>query len=228
MKAERNITTGSAAPSKKRAMYWKRLQFLDTVDDERETFSNANVEPLDENEIQNDNVDDPPENDIDDIYTQPTTVQRSETKQNEVVQPVEVSGNKKQDKRFRKDKDIVSLLKVHEEERKETRRRLDELMRQEPADDIDLFFQTMAATVKKFNPKLKTQAKMKVFNVITELEMQSQTLSDGAQCMSTFNYDTSLSLSTSANSPFSNDSSSIVDPVDQFLNCMLPKEKNYN
>lgn len=42
--------------SKELAVYWSRLLFLDTIDDERDTFSNANAEAVNDNDIHNDTV----------------------------------------------------------------------------------------------------------------------------------------------------------------------------
>ncbi|XP_054263972.1 uncharacterized protein LOC128987244 [Macrosteles quadrilineatus] len=41
-----------------------------------------------------------------------------------------------------------------------------------PDDEIELFFKAMAATVKKFSPKLKVETKSKIFTVVTELELK--------------------------------------------------------
>lgn len=216
MKAEKNMTTGSAAPSKKRAQYWKSLRFLDTVDDERDTFSNAIVEPVDDPDIQIDSVEEQLEEVVDE-HTETVHVEPTQAKECQIKRHAEPSTSTKQDKRVRKDKDIVRLLKARSEERNETMKRLDLLMTPESADEIDLFFTAMAATVKKFNPRLKTEAKMKVFNLITRMEMENHNATDAAQCLNNFMQDSSLSASTSA-SPYSNEYLDI-DPVEKILNC---------
>lgn len=42
----------------------------------------------------------------------------------------------------------------------------------EKEDPFDLFFKSMALTVKRFSPHLKIRAKKAVFNIITELEIE--------------------------------------------------------
>lgn len=39
---------------------------------------------------------------------------------------------------------------------------------EEKEDEIDLFFKTMAATVKKFTPMEKTEAKMNIFKIVSD------------------------------------------------------------
>lgn len=119
MKAEKNMTTGSAAPSKKRAQYWKSLRFLDTVDDERDTFSNAIVEPVDDPDIQIDSVEEQLEEVVDE-HTETVHVEPTQAKECQIKRHAEPSTSTKQDKRVRKDKDIVRLLKARSEERNET------------------------------------------------------------------------------------------------------------
>lgn len=213
------MTTGSAAPSKKRAGYWNRLRFLDTVEDERATFSNANTETV--NDTQN-YSDEDVDNEVVDNHTENVPAQPTQKKEYEMKRPAEPCGSTKQDKRSRKNNDIVRLLQAREEERNETIKRLDQIMETpEHTDEIDLFFQSMAATVKKFNPRMKTEAKMKVFNLIAQMEMQSHSVAANPQRMTTFNYDSSLSASTSAHSTYANDYYSDVEPVDTILNCQF-------
>ncbi|KAJ4449198.1 hypothetical protein ANN_00595 [Periplaneta americana] len=54
-----------------------------------------------------------------------------------------------------------------------TREYLEKMMKPEAEDETDLFFRTMAATVKKFDPEVRTEAKMKIFSLVTEMEVRS-------------------------------------------------------
>ena len=40
-------------------------------------------------------------------------------------------------------------------------------------DPIDIFFESIAATVKQFTPELKIKAKTDVFRIVSELEVQN-------------------------------------------------------
>lgn len=53
-------------------------------------------------------------------------------------------------------------------------------------DSIDIFFKSMALTVKQFSPEFKIRAKMDVLKIINELELQNLKSSD--QNSSTSNY----------------------------------------
>lgn len=207
------MTTGSAAPSKKRAQYWKSLRFLDTVDDERDTFSNAIVEPVDDPDIQIDSVEEQLEEVVDEhtetVHVEPTKQRNAKLN---VTQNHRLVLNRI--KEYEKIRTLYAYLKHVQ---KNVMKRLDLQMTPESADEIDLFFTAIAATVKKFNPRLKTEAKMKVFNLITRMEMENHNATYAAQCLNNFMQDSSLSASTSA-SPYSNEYVDI-DPVEKILNC---------
>lgn len=68
----------------------------------------------------------------------------------------------------------MELLKNKKEERLKFRKHSDKILEPEEVDDIDLFFKTMAATVKKFEPEDRTEVKMKIFSIVTEMEIHSQ------------------------------------------------------
>ncbi|CAI6353067.1 unnamed protein product [Macrosiphum euphorbiae] len=64
---------------------------------------------------------------------------------------------------------------------------MQELTKTEEAEDsIDVFFKSMALTVKQFSPELKIKAKMDVLKVINELELKNLKSLD--QTGSTSNY----------------------------------------
>lgn len=64
----------------------------------------------------------------------------------------------------------MAFLKKSIDERKEI---LNEINKDQEEDPIDVFFKSMALTVKQFSSNLKIKAKKEVFNIITELEMEN-------------------------------------------------------
>lgn len=86
----------------------------------------------------------------------------------------EKSTESKPNKKVRKNSTLVDILKSRQTEREIHRQKIELLLEKKQEDEMDLFFKTMAATTKNFSPELKRQAKIKVFNIITELEAQHQ------------------------------------------------------
>lgn len=67
------------------------------------------------------------------------------------------------------DSSIVRILNSRKSAR-DHRRKIELLLEKREEDEKDLFFKTMAYTTKNFSKKLKRQAIIKVFNIITHLE----------------------------------------------------------
>lgn len=87
-------------------------------------------------------------------------------------------------KRQKKTENLIEILNKRSEDRN---RLMQELTKPEKYEDsIDIFFKSMALTVKEFSPELKIIAKMDVLKVINELELQNLKSSD--QTSSTSNY----------------------------------------
>lgn len=108
------------------------------------------------------------------------------------------------DKRFRKDKNVVELLKQRQDERAHYIKCIEKIIEPDTEDEIDLFFKTMVATVKKFDQEIKTEAKVKIFNLVTEMEIRNQRSARSVETLSTFNYNSSRpSSSSSYNTYFS-------------------------
>jgi len=85
---------------------------------------------------------------------------------------IEFKGKKRQ----KKTEAFIEVLNKRSEERN---RLLQELTKtEEEKDPIDVFFRSMALTVKQFSPELKIKAKMDVFKIINELELQNLKPSD--------------------------------------------------
>lgn len=68
----------------------------------------------------------------------------------------------------------VDSLKIIAEGRPRGRTYADAILEPNSEDEIDLFFKAMAATVKKFCPADRTEAKMKIFGVISVIETRQQ------------------------------------------------------
>jgi len=78
-------------------------------------------------------------------------------------------------KRQKKTEAFIEVLNKRSEERN---RLFQELTKTEEEDPIDVFFRSMTLTVKQFSPELKIKAKMNVFKIINELELQNLKPSD--------------------------------------------------
>lgn len=88
-------------------------------------------------------------------------------------------------KRNRPNDTLLQLLKNKEQERQHLGKYVDQLMGSSEESEIDLLFKSLAATVKKFQPEDVIEAKMKIFNVVTEIELRNQRARRSR--MSTFN-----------------------------------------
>ena len=158
-------STGQPA-KKKRAIYWERLQFLNTVENERTTFSNvlSLMENKEDNPEQSSNQ--IPEQESQETLT--VTTAPSPDSQRSVCR---TPSSKSRRERFA----IQKYLEQRNEERAHFQRCIEDLVKQpENENDIDLFFKTMAATVKKFKPDLATKTKASVFKIVTEMEILNQ------------------------------------------------------
>lgn len=69
---------------------------------------------------------------------------------------------------------LLQYLKERQKDRVHFQNCLEQLSKSPAEDDVDMFFKTMAMTVKKFPPNLVTETKMKVFQVVTEAELLNQ------------------------------------------------------
>lgn len=94
---------------------------------------------------------------------------------------IELKGKKRQ----KKTEAFIEVLNKRSEERN---RLFQELTKTEVEDPIDVFFRSMALTVKQFSPELKIKAKMDVFKIINELELQNLKPSDLQTCGSSNSY----------------------------------------
>lgn len=88
-------------------------------------------------------------------------------------------------KRNKTNDTLLQLLRNKEQERQQLGKYVDQIMGSSEENEIDLLFKSLAATVKKFQPEDITAAKMKIFNVVTEIEIRNQRTRRSR--MSTFN-----------------------------------------
>lgn len=208
-KLEKNPGTGSAAAVKKRASYWERLRFLDNVQDERESYSNTQTLPEQSITAQNlaEDIVDDPVSETDDNAREASSNDHPETSTptNKRKQDASQSQNMSEvkNKRYRQDKELTSFLKKREEERNKYTKYLEKLTEPEPqVDEIDLFFKSVAATVKKFSPGLRTQAKLEIMQTVCKFECQNQTSvtasASESRSFSTFDYATSPASTASS------------------------------
>ncbi|CAH1986481.1 unnamed protein product [Acanthoscelides obtectus] len=176
-KKEERGSTGKAT-KKKRAVYWERLQFLDTAGDERS--SSTNVLSPSSNEASN--PEEPNINNLEHSEEHETPERASE--RSPIVSSTPTSDCheaifRPPAPKSRKEKvAIQKYFQERTEDRLHLKRCLDDIVGQPLPEDneIDLFFRTMAATVKKFRPDLATKAKSSVFKIITDLEIVNQQL----------------------------------------------------
>ncbi|KAF6211570.1 hypothetical protein GE061_012083 [Apolygus lucorum] len=167
---------------KKRAGYWKRLQFLDSEEDES---SLTNVLPsaefLDMGESQEHEEDDRPNQQsslrhrsLQLTQTTPPRNTRTSTRSSNEKAVFRLPASETSKERLV----IQKYLEEREEDRVNLKRCLERFvgqpLPQENQNDIDLFFKTMAATVKKFRPDLAIKTKASVFKVVTEMELLNQ------------------------------------------------------
>lgn len=170
------MPTGSAA-AKRRAAYWDRLEFLDSVEDERRTFSNANTQDIETPAVNLEDPNDPP--DSPESQQLGSSSQRPLSQSSQAVPPpspcsqtVPASSPSEDLNTFRKppskkaettkEKSVLKeLVAERRHDREHLQTYLAKIMENESEDENDLFFKTMARTVKKFKPELITQAKKK-------------------------------------------------------------------
>ncbi|KAF6207930.1 hypothetical protein GE061_016379 [Apolygus lucorum] len=186
-KHEKGMPTGSAA-AKKRATYWDRLDFLDSVEDERRTFSNANMQDVETPAGYLEDPDDPLESE----QLNPSSSQLPLSQSSKDVPPplpcsqtVPASSPSEDLNPFRKpptkkakttkEKSVLKeLVAERRHDREHLQKYLGKIMENEPEDENDLFFKSMAQTVKKFKPALIAQAKKKIFAIVMDLEEENR------------------------------------------------------
>lgn len=171
--------TGKAA-KKKRAVYWDCLRFLDVVEDERDSFSNISEHEVtgvvdEEDKVVEECVSTEQKSDQ---STLPITSVHIPTEHTQMSSGLKTHSDDFQIPKSNKRKEnayINKYLKEKKEDRDHFKKCLEELITPEPEEDAtDMFFKTIAATVKKFRPDLATKTKAKIFQITTEMELLNQ------------------------------------------------------
>ncbi|CAI6345567.1 unnamed protein product [Macrosiphum euphorbiae] len=178
---KRKLGTGSAAPTKSKYND-DALSFLNNIEDERRTKSNiAYNENLNYSEVmENESFNQTAESEENSFSNNSGQVSL-ETDNSIVDQPLENEIRDSLTDRFRKPyekpKKIGTKDKIIEEIKKGREERLaalKEMRRGELCNDpIQIFFKSMASTVATFPPELAVEAKTRVFNIISELELRA-------------------------------------------------------
>lgn len=95
-------------------------------------------------------------------------------------------------KRSKKAETLIEILNKRSEERT---RLMQELTKPEESEDsTDVFFKSVALTVKQFPPELKIRAKTDVLKIINELELQNLKSSDRTGSTSNYVFPENLTL----------------------------------
>ncbi|KAL4148637.1 hypothetical protein QTP88_002817 [Uroleucon formosanum] len=175
------LGTGSAAPTKSKYND-DALSFLNNVEDERRTESNiAYNENLNYSEvIENESFNQTAESE-ENCFSNNSGQVSLETYSSIVDQPLENEIRDSLTDRFRKPyekpKKIGTKDKIIEEIKKGREERLAALKEMRHGelcnDPIQFFFKSMASTFATFPPELAVEAKTRVFNIISELELRA-------------------------------------------------------
>ncbi|RZF41087.1 hypothetical protein LSTR_LSTR002719 [Laodelphax striatellus] len=146
---------------KKRATYWHRLRFLDDVEDERQGFSYT------------EDRDGPtgPE-DVEDV----SIVEEVDTETNEECNFPACSTQDECGKIVEKVKSnlIVEVMKRKEETQGQLMKTIEKLITPQVTveEDIDIFLKSISSTIKQFTPAEKAEAKRKIFNLVSDIEIR--------------------------------------------------------
>ncbi|CAD7082302.1 unnamed protein product [Hermetia illucens] len=180
-------TTGKAA-KKKRPQYWQRLQFLDTVEDERTSFTNvfalsnagASFETPQQG-IGNEYEEDAPIEQTSQHlspHTSSQLTQRTNSTPSPHEERSELEFQRPNPKQRKESSVLQKYLLERKEDRKHLKRCLEDLLAYpgppQNENEIDMFFKAMAATVKQFRLDLATRTKTSVFKVVTDMELLNQ------------------------------------------------------
>ncbi|XP_017301048.1 transcription factor Adf-1 isoform X3 [Diaphorina citri] len=183
-KKEEKRSTGKAA-KKKRAVYWEKLQFLNTVEKERNSYTNIHTQTSNEESAPSEHTGIEEEEDIDE---DDPPIQASEHSAFHPLSQTETSPPSPHSrglafktpasKTIKERGAVPKYLQERKEDKVHLKRGPEELARQplpqEKDHEIDLFFKTMAATVKKLPTDLATKTKANVFNFVTAMELLNQ------------------------------------------------------
>ncbi|RZF32300.1 hypothetical protein LSTR_LSTR001764 [Laodelphax striatellus] len=184
-----------SSSTKKRAVYWSMCQFLDGNVSESNSFIDhipARSE-CEEDESNDENISE--QNSFDEVILPLSVEMNHENDSNDIAieNCMEVIDNVFQENSYEvsdnvnlkcpptkqvKDVRATSLMQYladTEEDKKQFKNFLQDVIKSTPQEDeVDVFFKSMAMTVKKLRPDLITKAKMKVFQTVMEFEILNQ------------------------------------------------------
>lgn len=83
---------------------------------------------------------------------------------------IKLPPTKSASKKVKQNDSLVELLNKGNNERKKI---MEHIFNADDEDPIDVFFKSMALTVKHFSPALKVKAKMDILRIVSELEMEN-------------------------------------------------------
>ncbi|KAK3779418.1 hypothetical protein RRG08_015819 [Elysia crispata] len=155
--------SGDAAKSVKEHKYAKALSFLTPYLGDRPTSSNL-VEGSDEDSLQPDNFTDE-EDDASQISEFQPRLDRTATPLNASVASSSQSTSKRKQKRTQDDLDATLCQYLKKKSRTPKKR-------EEKQDDVDLFLQPMAGTIRKLPARARAEVKFKIHSIVHEAEMQ--------------------------------------------------------
>ncbi|KAL4112519.1 hypothetical protein QTP88_016290 [Uroleucon formosanum] len=163
------------------------LSFMDKAIYERQSITNV----TNEGEALIFNNDDNVSSHDNSVFTQKEPVTENITLPTVPTEPIMATENMleiklKGKKRQKKNEAFIDVLNKRSEERNCLFQELTKT--EEEEDPIDVFFRSMALTVKQFSPELKIKVKMVVFKIINELELQNLKPSDLQTSDSSNNY----------------------------------------
>ncbi|KAL4107706.1 hypothetical protein QTP88_018005 [Uroleucon formosanum] len=215
---KRNRKLGTGSSTKNKRTKWAladTLSFLDVCSYERTELTNFNhTNEMNDSEEEDTlvNVDDNNSNDVNDIHdfshisATETITEETELENIFTTEKRKLLKEKRPTEKIKQDEEFVSLFNRNNDERQQILNALNKV--EEDEDPIDLFFKTIASTVKSFPQHLKIKAKKEVFNIITDLEIEnncSSTSTSNKNIQSTsslFSYPNS-SIQSSSHSGFS-------------------------
>lgn len=128
-------------------------------------------------------------------------------------------------KRLKQNEIIIDTLNKRSDERNKL---LEKLYETNERDPIDIFFESIAATVKQFTPELKIKAKTDVFRIVSELEVQNIQPKRQSSSSSTYIFPQDIqSLHSYTSSLQSNSTSSSFDIDSSPVNWTQPFTQHY-
>ncbi|CAI6376596.1 unnamed protein product [Macrosiphum euphorbiae] len=165
---------GTGSSAKNKPSKWPLsdvLSFLDAPSNEREGLSNLSTDLNDSRHSEDDishstsipHV-------IQDVQEEEYTEQEESEETTFKPKKIKLPPTKSASKKVKQNDSLVELLNKGNNERKKI---MEHIFNADSEDPIDVFFKSMALTVKHFSPALKVKAKMDILRIVSELEMEN-------------------------------------------------------